>query len=134
MTSIGRYETVRELHHSGFTVLYSGRTKADSDAKFAIKVFQPPANLLEAEKVKAESDLFLNSAHVQQKTAASGAEHWAPIQCALEPLDICQAYHQITWYPLLTAPVDHLVVPSSSERNDQLLQFQYSPCHTWHPW
>lgn len=79
MTSFGRYETVRELHHSGFTVLYSGRAKADSEAKFAIKVFQPPAHLLEAERVKAESDLFLNSAHVQQKTAAGGAEHWAPI-------------------------------------------------------
>jgi formylglycine-generating enzyme required for sulfatase activity len=27
----------------------------------------------------AESDLFLNSAHIQQKTAAGGALHWAPI-------------------------------------------------------
>ncbi len=79
MTRFGRYETVRELHHSGFTVLYSGRAKADSQAKFAIKVFQPSTFLLETEQVQAESDLFLNSARVQQKTAAGGAEHWAPI-------------------------------------------------------
>jgi len=79
MTSFGRYETVRELHHSGFTVLYSGRAKADSKAKFAIKVFQPSTFLLETEQVQTESDLFLNSAHIQQKAAAGGAEHWAPI-------------------------------------------------------
>ena len=79
MTSFGRFETVRELHHSGFTVLYSGRAKADSDAKFAIKVFQPSTFLLETEQVQTEADLFLNSARVQQKTAAGGAKHWAPI-------------------------------------------------------
>jgi len=79
MTSFGRYETVRELHRGGFTVLYSGQTEADSEAKFAIKVFQPSTYLLETEQAKIESALFLNSAHVQQKTAAGGAQHWASI-------------------------------------------------------
>jgi serine/threonine protein kinase len=79
MASFGRFEIVRELHHSGFTVLYSGRAKADTKAKFAIKVFRPSTFLLEKERVQAESDLFLNGALVQQKTAAGGAEHWAPI-------------------------------------------------------
>lgn len=86
MTSFGRYETVRELHHSGFTVLYSGRAAADPAEKFAIKVFQPSTFLLETEQVKTESELFLNSAHVQQKTAASGAQYWAPIyECGSIP-------------------------------------------------
>jgi len=86
MTSFGRFETVQELHHSGFTVLYSGRTAADPAEKFAIKVFQPSTLLLEAEQVKTESELFLNSAHVQQKTAASGAQYWAPIyECGSIP-------------------------------------------------
>ena len=86
MTSFGRYETVRELHHSGFTVLYSGRAAADPAEKFAIKVFQPSTLLLEAEQVKTESELFLNSANVQQKTAASGAQYWAPIyECGSIP-------------------------------------------------
>jgi len=79
MTSFGRYETVRELHHSGFTVLYSGRAADDPAEKFAIKVFQPSTFLLEAEQVKTESELFLSSAQVQQKTAAGGAQYWAPI-------------------------------------------------------
>ncbi|MBC8471628.1 MAG: SUMF1/EgtB/PvdO family nonheme iron enzyme [Planctomycetes bacterium] len=86
MTSFGRYESVRELHRSGFTILYSGRTKADSKAKFAIKVFQPSTFLLETEQVQTESALFLSSAHVQQKTANSGAQHWAPIhECCKIP-------------------------------------------------
>jgi len=86
MTSFGRYETVRELHRSGFTVLYSGRTAADPAEKFAIKVFQPSTLLLETEQAKTESDLFLNSAHVQQKATASGAQYWAPIyECGSIP-------------------------------------------------
>ncbi len=86
MTSFGRYETVRELHRSGFTVLYSGRIAADPEAKFAIKVFQPSILLLETEQAETESDLFLNSANVQQKTTASGAHYWAPIyECGSIP-------------------------------------------------
>ncbi|HUU20664.1 MAG TPA: SUMF1/EgtB/PvdO family nonheme iron enzyme [Sedimentisphaerales bacterium] len=86
MTSIGRYETVHELHHSGFTVLYSGRAADDPAEKFAIKVFQPSTFLLETEQVKNESELFLSSAHVQQKTAAGDAQYWAPIyECGSIP-------------------------------------------------
>ncbi len=86
MTSFGRYETVRELHHSGFTVLYSGRAADDPAEKFAIKVFQPSTFVLEAEQVKTESELFLSSAHVQQKTAAGGAQYWAPVyECGSIP-------------------------------------------------
>ena len=79
MASFGRYETVRELHRSGFTILYSGRTKAESEAKFVLKVFQPSSFLLETRQVQTESSLFLNSAQVQQKTAAGDSQHWAPI-------------------------------------------------------
>jgi hypothetical protein len=86
MTSFGRYETVHELHHSGFTTLYSGRFAADPVEKFAIKVFQPSTLLLETEQAKTESDLFLSSAHVQQKAAAGGAQYWAPIyECGSIP-------------------------------------------------
>ena len=86
MTSFGRYETVLELHRSGFTVLYSGRIAAGPEAKFAIKVFQPSILLLETEQAETESDLFLNSANVQQKTTASGAQYWAPIyECGSIP-------------------------------------------------
>ena len=79
MASFGRYETVRELYRTGYTVVYSGRVAADPAEKFVIKVFQPSALLLEGEQVKTELDLFLNSASIQQKAAESGAQHWAPI-------------------------------------------------------
>ena len=82
MASFGRYQTVREIHRSGFTVLYSGRTATSSEAKYAIKVFQPFTLLLETEQAKIETDLFLNSAQIQQKTSVIGAQYWAPIhQC-----------------------------------------------------
>ncbi|MCJ7728952.1 MAG: hypothetical protein MUO27_03615, partial [Sedimentisphaerales bacterium] len=79
MPSFGRYKTVRELYRIGFVVLYSGRAEDSPEEKFAIKAFQPSALLLEKERAKAESDLFLNSAAVQQRVSASGAQHWAPI-------------------------------------------------------
>jgi formylglycine-generating enzyme required for sulfatase activity len=79
MPSFGRYKTVRELYRIGFVVLYSGRAEDSPEEKFAIKAFQPSALLLEKERAKAESDLFLSSASVQQKVSASGAQHWAPI-------------------------------------------------------
>ena len=86
MTVFGRYETVRELHRSGFTVLYSGRAAADPAEKFAVKLFQPSPLLLETGQVKAESELFLSSARIQQKTAASGAQYWAPVyECGSIP-------------------------------------------------
>jgi len=86
MTSFGRYETVRELHRSGFTVLYSGRAAADPAEKFAIKLFQPSPLLLETEQVRTESGLFLNSARIQQKTASGGAQYWAPVyECGSIP-------------------------------------------------
>lgn len=79
MPSFGRYKTVRELYRIGFVVLYSGRAEDNPEEKFAIKAFQPSALLLEKERAKAESDLFLSSASVQQKVSAGGAQHWAPI-------------------------------------------------------
>jgi formylglycine-generating enzyme required for sulfatase activity/regulator of sigma D len=86
MTGFGRYETVRELYRSGFTVLYSGRAAADPAEKFAVKLFQPSPLLLETEQVKTESELFLNSARIQQKAAASGAQYWAPVyECGSIP-------------------------------------------------
>ena len=79
MASFGRFETIRELHRTGFTVVYSGQEAASPEEKFALKIFQPSSLILEEDKVKTESDRFLNSACVQQKVAASGAQHWAPV-------------------------------------------------------
>ncbi|MBN2592665.1 MAG: SUMF1/EgtB/PvdO family nonheme iron enzyme [Sedimentisphaerales bacterium] len=79
MPNFGRYKTVRELYRIGFIILYSGRAEDSPEEKFAVKVFQPSALLLEKERAKAESDLFLSSVSTQQKVSASGAQHWAPI-------------------------------------------------------
>ncbi|HUW19629.1 MAG TPA: SUMF1/EgtB/PvdO family nonheme iron enzyme [Sedimentisphaerales bacterium] len=84
MASFGRYETVRELHRTGFTVVYSGRDAAGQAEEFAIKAFQPSLLLLAEERVKAESELFLSSARAQQKVASGERKHWAPVhECGL---------------------------------------------------
>jgi len=82
MPSFGPYETVSELHRTGFVVLYRARLAAGGKDDFAIKVFQPIALLAGAEQVKSESELFRSSAHTQQLVQAEAGVHWAPIhQC-----------------------------------------------------
>ncbi|MHC4325809.1 MAG: serine/threonine-protein kinase, partial [Planctomycetota bacterium] len=85
MSSFGRFESVRELHRTGVTVVFSGREAASNDDKFAIKIFQPSLMLGE-EQAETESRRFLNSAGVQKKVAESGALHWAPVyDCGKNP-------------------------------------------------
>ena len=79
MASFGRFESVRELHRTGFTVVYSGRVAASAEAKFALKVFQPSSMILGEDQVKTESRRFLDSAGIQKKVVDGGARHWAPI-------------------------------------------------------
>lgn len=79
MSSFGCFESVRELHRTGVTVVYSGREAAGNEDKFAIKIFQPSSLLLGEEQAKTESRRFLNSARIQKKVSDSGAQHWAPV-------------------------------------------------------
>jgi len=79
MATFGRFETVREIHRMGYVVVYSGRASESTADEHAIKVFQPPALLLEEGRAQTEIDLFLKSAAVQQEVAAGGAQHWAPV-------------------------------------------------------
>jgi formylglycine-generating enzyme required for sulfatase activity len=79
MATFGRFEAVREIYRMGYTAVYTGRSPESTEEKYAIKILQPPALLLEAEQVKTQIDLFLKSADLQQKVAAAGAPHWAPV-------------------------------------------------------
>jgi formylglycine-generating enzyme required for sulfatase activity len=77
MATFGRFETVREIHRTGYTTVYTARAPKSAVEKFAVKVFQPPALLLEGGQAKTEIDLFLKSTKAQQKAAACDAQHWA---------------------------------------------------------
>ncbi|MHC4655035.1 MAG: hypothetical protein ACYTDW_10245, partial [Planctomycetota bacterium] len=79
MATFGRFETVREIHRTGYTTVYSARAPESTAEQFVIKVFQPPALLLEEGQAKTEIDLFIKSTGLQQKVVARGAQHWAPI-------------------------------------------------------
>jgi len=86
MVRFGRFESIRELHRTGLTVIHSAQEATGSEEKFALKIFQPSSSILEEDKVKTELDRFLNSARIQQKVAASGAQHWAPVyECDSTP-------------------------------------------------
>ncbi|MHC5060822.1 MAG: SUMF1/EgtB/PvdO family nonheme iron enzyme [Planctomycetota bacterium] len=79
MPSFGNYETVSELHRTGFAVVYRARPATDGRDNFAIKAFQPIALLAAEERAKSESKLFLSSAHTQHSVQTGGGLHWAPI-------------------------------------------------------
>jgi formylglycine-generating enzyme required for sulfatase activity len=79
MSSFGRFESIRELHRTGSTIVFSGREAAGDEEKFALKIFQPSSLILAEEQVKTESSRFLDSARVQKKVADGGAQHWAPV-------------------------------------------------------
>mgnify|MGYP000474580553 CR=1 FL=1 len=79
MATFGRFEAVHEIRRTGYTTVYTGRSPESPEERFAIKVFQPPALLLEGGQAKTEIDLFLKSTEAQQKAAAGGAQYWAPV-------------------------------------------------------
>ncbi|MHC4111730.1 MAG: hypothetical protein ACYSUY_11690, partial [Planctomycetota bacterium] len=79
MATFGRFETVREIHRTGYTTVYTGRSPESTAEQFAIKVFHPSALLLEGGQAKTEIDLFLKGTEAQQKAAAGEAQHWAPV-------------------------------------------------------
>lgn len=81
MAVFGRYESMQELSRSPFGSVYSARPvgEAGASASFIIKTFNPRG--LDVEELKADPDVkrFLERVEVQQKAAASGSLHWAPI-------------------------------------------------------
>jgi len=79
MARFGRFETVRELNRTGLTVVYSAQEAGKSDGGAAVKVFEPPAFVLDDDWAKSESLRYLDSARVQQKVASGSTEHWAPV-------------------------------------------------------
>ena len=79
MAAFGRFETVREIHRTGYTTVYTGRSPESTAEQFVIKVFYPLSLLLEGGQTKTEIDLFLKGTEAQQKAAADDAQHWAPI-------------------------------------------------------
>ena len=79
MARFGRFESIRELYRTGLTVVYSGQEAGSPEKKFAIKVLQPSSFFLAEDTVQTESQKFLGSVRIQQKVAAGGAQHWAPV-------------------------------------------------------
>ena len=86
MARFGRFESGRELHRTGLTVVYGGQEVGGPAEKYALKVFQPFSFVLEEGKVETESRGFLDSARIQQRVGSAGAQHWAPVyDCGSTP-------------------------------------------------
>ena len=77
MARFGRFESVRELHRTGLTIVYTGREAGHSEEKYALKVLQPSSFFLTEDIVQTDSDRFLDSARLQQKLGQS--QFWAPV-------------------------------------------------------
>jgi len=82
MAIFGRFETVREIYRMGNTAVFSGRTLENGQKEYAVKVFQPPHDLLKEARVKADADSFIKSAQLQKGIVEQGAKHWAPIHAS----------------------------------------------------
>jgi len=84
MARFGRFESVRELHRTGLTIVYTGREVGHPEEKFALKVLQPSSLFLIEDVVQTESDRFIESARLQQKLGQS--QYWARIyDCGSTP-------------------------------------------------
>ncbi len=82
MSRFGGFETDREIFRSGLAALWSARradAPSDEPALYGVKELRP-LDSLPADEADAAIELFLEAAQVQQRVAATGAEHWAPIE------------------------------------------------------
>jgi len=91
METFGRYIAVRELHHIGFSSLWSARPSEDADApdSFAVKsllisepeVLSPPGGKGGGAVItqSPETVSFLARAQVQSRVARAAPQRWAPI-------------------------------------------------------
>jgi len=80
MASYGGYETVRELYHSGLASSFSARGAGQTAERYTVKLYQPFLADAMADRLQAEIDCFLDGARLQQKVAASGAQHWSGVR------------------------------------------------------
>ncbi len=79
MPVFGGYETVSQQSATPFESVYKAK-RADSagGADFIVKTFKPRIETGDLRK-HPEVMRFLGSAKLQQKVAAAGSRHWAPV-------------------------------------------------------
>ncbi len=81
MGTFGTYETVRELHRSGLTSMWSARPAgSNGEPAFAVKLCEPDPDIAGPEAAAQAIQAFLNQAKVQQE-AAAGAR-WARVHAS----------------------------------------------------
>ena len=79
MPTFGHYETIKQLHRTGFSAVFLGRNPADPASTVAIKVYKPTVRVHDASGSSVRKNDFLNSAALQQKAADADATSWARI-------------------------------------------------------
>lgn len=82
MPQFGAYESVREIYQGGPGAVYAARAAGASEARVAVKAFQPPPWLADEERVELEAALFLEAAELQARIAKGGSAHWAPVHAS----------------------------------------------------
>ena len=81
MLVFGKYETTRELYRSGLASSWAAKkVDAEGGENFVVKSFMAFAVDADEDQVAQERETFLDGARAQQKAAAEGAKHWAPVR------------------------------------------------------
>ena len=100
MSRFGGFETDREIFRSGLSALWSARradASPDEPALYGVKEFRP-LDSLPLDEADAAVEFFLEAAELQQRVAAAGAEHWAPIEefgrCGSGAYYVSRHYHR----------------------------------------
>ncbi len=80
MPTFGAYETVRELHRSGITAVWSARAAGKAGPeKFVVKTIETLGHFLADSDPGGGVAAFLDAAAAQAKAAEAGGGHWARI-------------------------------------------------------
>jgi hypothetical protein len=76
--NIAGFQSDRPHASRGFTTVYRARRAGEPTPRYAIKSFQPPAEVADGRDPAAIRD-FLAAAGVQERLAKAGKRHWAPV-------------------------------------------------------
>lgn len=78
MPVFGSFETVREVSRVGLGAVFVARRAGTTDERYAVKIFEPPAYMVDEEQIERDSKLFLEAADVQRSAAGAGSS-WAMV-------------------------------------------------------
>lgn len=81
MARFGDFDTVREIFNTGLGAVWVARRASggSGEDRYAVKVYQPPDYMMDAQEIAEGAAAFLEAAEVQRQLGGSGSGLWATI-------------------------------------------------------